>query len=91
MIVGIFIFATVLFLGLTVVAVLTLRRARPARSAHRIPLCPWPPILFLALVALLLALLAAGRPKESFLGLAIVACGLPVYALVFQNPRRESP
>jgi len=50
-----------------------------------------PPMLFLALVALLLALLAAGRPKESFLGLAIVACGLPVYALVFREPRKESP
>ena len=57
----------------------------------RIPLYPLPPVLFLALVTVLIALLATGRPKESLLGLAIVLSGLPVYRVVFRQRRSEFP
>ena len=89
-IVGYFIFATVVFIALTVVAVFTLRRSRPDTAAARIPLYPAPPVVFLALVAVLLALLAAGRPVESLLGVAVVALGLPVYFVVFRKRSQRS-
>jgi len=36
-------------------------------------------------------MLAAGRPKESLLGLAIVSLGLPVYGVVFPRRSGASP
>jgi APA family basic amino acid/polyamine antiporter len=89
-IVGYFIFATVLFIALTVVAVFTLRRSKPDAASARIPLYPLPPIVFLALVALLTVLLVVGRPKQSLLGVAVVALGLPVYGVVFRK-RSQAP
>jgi len=86
-IVGMFLFVTVLFLALTIAAVLRLRRTRPAAASERIPLYPLPPALFLVLVVVLLALLATGRPKESLIGLAVVSLGLPVYRVVFRDER----
>jgi APA family basic amino acid/polyamine antiporter len=77
-IVAYFVFATVAFLGLTVVGLLRLRRRSPPEG-YATPLYPLPPILFLLSVALVLLLLAAGRPREAALGTAVVALGLPVY------------
>jgi APA family basic amino acid/polyamine antiporter len=80
-IIAYFIFVTVVFIGMTVAAVFVLRRGESSASA-RIPWYPLPPIVFLVLVVLLLALLAAGHPIESVSGVAVVAAGLPVYELM---------
>jgi hypothetical protein len=40
------------------------------------------PAVFVALSAVLLALLLAGRPLQALLGLLVVALGLPVYAVL---------
>jgi len=90
-IVGMFLFVTVLFIALTVAAVLVLRRRRPVTAAERIPLYPLPPALFLVLVLVLIALLLSGRPRESLIGLAIVSLGLPVYRVVFRSERNPVP
>jgi APA family basic amino acid/polyamine antiporter len=77
-IVAYFVFATVAFLGLTVLGLLVVRR-RSAAAAVAAPLYPWTPLFFLASIALVLLLLAGGRPLEAGLGVAAVACGWPVY------------
>jgi len=82
-IVGTFLLVTVLFIGLTVAAIFRLRL--------RSPLHPWPALLFLFLVVVLGALLVAGRPKESLLGVAIVSLGLPVYGVAFRKRQESSP
>jgi basic amino acid/polyamine antiporter, APA family len=83
------IFVTVVFLGLTVAAVLVLRRRAPIPTGYRTPGYPWTPLLFLTAVIGLLVLLALKDPVSSLLGVAVVTLGIPVYYLVFR--KRVSP
>lgn len=82
-IIAYFIFVAVLFLGLTVLGVFVLRRkssgAKPTVAA---PGYPYTPIAFLILVATLLVLLMAGKPRQALLGCAVVLAGVPVYAMI---------
>jgi len=80
-IVAYFVFVTVAFLGLTVAGLFRLRRRGPA-TAYETPLFPLTPILFLASIALVLVLLASGRPREAALGVGVVALGVPAYTLL---------
>jgi hypothetical protein len=76
----------VVFLALTVAGLFRL----PAPEAvPRVPGWPFTPFAFLALMALTLALLAAGNPRQAVLGVAVVAAGVPVYRFVVV-PRRET-
>jgi APA family basic amino acid/polyamine antiporter len=75
-IVAYFIFVTVCFLGLTVSGVYVLRTRAAAGPVRTFSAAP---AVFLASVVVVLGLLLAGRPRESLLGLAVVALGLPVY------------
>jgi APA family basic amino acid/polyamine antiporter len=83
-IVSYFIFVVVLFIALTVAALFVLRRESHA-VGFRTPLYPATPIIYILLSALLLFLLASNNPKQAFLGVAVVALGLPVYYLVFRR------
>jgi APA family basic amino acid/polyamine antiporter len=80
-IVAYFVFVTVAFLGLTVAGLFRIRR-RAVSAGYVTPLFPVTPILFLASVSVVLALLAAGRPREAVLGVTVVALGLPAYTLL---------
>ncbi len=73
-----FIFVTVLFVALTVAGVFTSPERRP--RGH-----PVTPVIFLALSALLLFLLAANAPLQALLGTAVVALGWPFYKIVSQS------
>ena len=75
-----FVFVTVGFLALTVLGLVRLRRRTPS-AAYATPFYPLTPLLFLTSVALVLVLLAGGRPREAALGVAVVALGVPVYFL----------
>jgi APA family basic amino acid/polyamine antiporter len=74
-----FVFATVAFLGLTVAGLFVLRRRGGPRPLVTAPFHPWPPLFFLASVAVVLVLLLAGRPMAAGLGVAVVSLGWPVY------------
>ena len=87
-IVAYFIFVTVAFVALTVAGIY--RLPRPAGGTFRIPGYPVTPLAFLMLLVTLLALLAAGRPFEAFLGTTVVALGYPVYRFVVL-PRTKRP
>jgi len=76
-IVAYFVFVTIAFIGLTVASLY--RLPRPSGAAYRVPGYPWTPAGFLALLALLLVLLAAGSPRQAALGALVVALGVPVY------------
>lgn len=85
-IVSYFIFVVLIFIGLTVAAIFVLRRRRfSSESGYLTPGYPVTPIIFLLLLALLLFLLAANNPKQAFLGVAVVASGLPFYYLIFRR------
>ncbi|HET8948069.1 MAG TPA: amino acid permease [Candidatus Polarisedimenticolia bacterium] len=83
-ILGYFVFITLVFLALTVAGLY--RLPRPPQGTFRVPGYPWTPVLFLLLLATLLALLGAGRPFEAALGTGVVALGYPVYRLLI-SPR----
>jgi APA family basic amino acid/polyamine antiporter len=78
-IVAYFIFVSVVFIALTVAAVF-IARIR-VRADVRIPGYPVTPLVFLALTAMLLGLLAAANPSESILGVVVTGLGVPVYYL----------
>ena len=75
------------FLGLTVAGVFVLRR-RAGPPPAPAPLFPWTPAVFLASIAVVLALLASARSQQALLGVAVVAAGIPVYGLFL---RRANP
>jgi len=84
-IVAYFIFVIVIFIGLTVAGVFVIRRRvrNETSSAYRAAGYPFTPIAFLLIVVLLLAMLLVRNPKQSMLGVFVVALGIPVYYLVF--------
>ncbi|HEX7176436.1 MAG TPA: amino acid permease [Pyrinomonadaceae bacterium] len=84
-IVSYFIFVVVVFIALTVAALFVLRRERPAAGGYSTPGYPVTPVIFLLLIVLLLLLLGGNNPKQAFLGVAVVAAGLPFYWLVFRR------
>jgi basic amino acid/polyamine antiporter, APA family len=83
-IIGYFLFAVVLFIGLAVAALFVLR-AEGGTSTFQTPLYPLAPVVYLLLTAVLLYLLASGRPKYAFTGVAVVLLGLPFYYLIFRR------
>jgi APA family basic amino acid/polyamine antiporter len=84
-IVAYFVFVTVAFLGLTVAGLFVLR-PRSGVPAVATPLFPLLPAFFIACIVVVLALLAAGRPAEAGLGVAVVALGWPIYQVRSRRP-----
>lgn len=80
-IIAYFIFVTVFFIALTVGAIFVIRRrdaSEPARTAFGYPVTP---VVFIAMTAVLLVMLAGRNPKQAMLGTAVVLLGLPFYRL----------
>jgi APA family basic amino acid/polyamine antiporter len=84
-IIAYFFFVTMVFIALTVAALFVLRRKRGNTETYRTPGYPLTPLFFLALIIVMLFLLAMNNPKQAFLGVGVVALGLPVYHLLFQK------
>jgi APA family basic amino acid/polyamine antiporter len=80
-----FVFVVVIFIALTVAALFVFRRRERQSVVYRTPGYPLTPIIFLLLITLLLFLLGGHHPKESVLGVAVVALGLPVYYFLFRR------
>lgn len=84
-IISYFIFIAVIFIALTVAALFVLRRGRLPADGYMTPGYPLTPVIFLLLITVLLVLLGANNPKQSLLGVAVVALGLPFYYIVFRR------
>jgi APA family basic amino acid/polyamine antiporter len=76
-------------MALTVVGIFILHRRDREPPTYSTPGYPLTPIVFLLLLAVMLFLLAAGQPKQSFLGMGVVLLGVPVYYLLFR--RKQEP
>ena len=75
------VFAAFVFHAATAVAVLVLRRTRPdAPRPYRTWGYPWVPIAFVVTSVAFVGNTLVERPRESLLGLGLVALGLPAYA-----------
>ena len=74
------VFSSWIFYGACGAAVIVLRRKMPdAKRGYRVPGYPYVPLLFVACTVLLLANTLYTAPRESGLGLLIIAAGLPAY------------
>jgi basic amino acid/polyamine antiporter, APA family len=84
-----FVPVVVLFLGLTVAALFVFRRRQDAKPpAYLTPGYPLTPLVFLALVVLLVVMLAGDNPRQALLGASATAAGLPVYFIFFRGRGR---
>ena len=84
-IISYFFFVVLVFIWLTVVGLFILRRRDTTKPDYLTPGYPFTPIVFLLLLLVMLFLLAAGQPKQSFLGVGVVLLGVPVYYLLFKR------
>ncbi len=76
------VFAALMFYLLTAIGLFALRRRRPhAQRPVVVPAYPWLPAAYALLTAALCLDLLIEKPQYSWLGLGIVALGLPVYAM----------
>jgi APA family basic amino acid/polyamine antiporter len=87
-ILGYFIPAAIFFLGLSAAAILVLPRPPADDAVFRAPLHPLPIIVFLLAIVGMLVLFVVGQTKQTLLGAAVVALGVPVSYLVL--PRRPA-
>jgi basic amino acid/polyamine antiporter, APA family len=86
-IVSYFVFVVVVFIALTVAALFKFRRDEGNSVRYLTPGYPVTPVVFLTMILFLLLLLGSDKPKQAFLGVAVVALGLPVYLFLFRNKR----
>jgi APA family basic amino acid/polyamine antiporter len=84
-IVSYFVFVVVIFIALTVAGLFVLRRKEHVRPAYLAPGYPVTPIIFLALIVVLLVLLGSNNPRQSLLGVGVVAISLPIYYFLFRR------
>lgn len=84
-IVAYFVFITVVFIAMSVAAVFKLRKKSQESTTYLTPLYPFTPLVFLALVLVLLFLLMANNPLQALAGVGVVALGAPVYYLFFRK------
>jgi APA family basic amino acid/polyamine antiporter len=77
----------VVFIGLSVAALFKFRREDANGVRYLTPGYPVTPIVFLAMLLVLLVLLARNNPVQAFLGVAVVSLGLPVYLFLYRNKR----
>ena len=87
-ILGYFVPAAIFFLGLSAAAILVLPRPPADNAVFRAPLHPLPIIVFLLAIVAMLVLFVVGQMKQTLLGAAVVALGVPVSYLVL--PRRQA-
>jgi len=79
------IFPSWILYGMTAAAVIVLRRKRPdsgpnaLERPYRVPGYPWVPLLFVLVALMLLYSTLITSPRESGIGLVLIAAGLPFY------------
>jgi len=84
-IVGYFVPSVVFFLGLSAAAILVLPRPQSRQEVFEAPLHPLPISLFLTLVVVMLALFVLGQTRQTLIGAAVVALGIPVSWIVVRK------
>ena len=82
-IISYFFFVVVLFIALTVAGLFKIHKLE--FDGYKATLYPLTPIFFLVITALVLLLIAVQNPFQSFLGVAVVLAGIPVYYLLFRR------
>jgi basic amino acid/polyamine antiporter, APA family len=86
-IISYFFFVVVLFIALTVAGLFRLRKRE--FDGYKTFLFPLTPLFFIAITAIVLFFIAMRNPFQTFLGVAVVLLGVPVYYLIFSQNRKS--
>ena len=86
-IISYFVFVVVVFIALTVAALFKFRRDDSTSVRYLTPGYPVTPVVFLAMILVLLILIGGNNPAQAFRGVVVVALGLPVYFFLFRHKR----
>ena len=86
-IISYFFFVVVFFIALTVTGLFKIHKTE--FSGYKTILYPFTPIFFLLITAIVLLLIAMKNPFQSFLGVAVVLLGLPVYHFVLRQKNAQ--
>ena len=85
------IFGGWIFYALAVASVVVLRRKSPhLERPFRVPGYPWVPLVFVLAAAALVTNTLVASPRESSIGLAFIALGIPLYFLTPAARRRRA-
>lgn len=80
------VFTAWIFYGLSVFAVIVLRRRRPDLDRpYRVPFYPAIPILFVLAAVFITAITVVNGPVHALYGIGLILIGLPIYWLSFQH------
>jgi basic amino acid/polyamine antiporter, APA family len=79
-----------LFIGLTGLALFVFRRRLPPSDGFRMPLHPFTTIIFVAACWLVVAATIVRAPRDSAIGLGILAAGLVAYAFWRRRAHRHT-
>lgn len=82
-IISYFFFVVVFFVALAAAGLFKFRKQE--FDGYNTAFFPFTPIFFLAVTAIVLVFIAIGNPFQTFLGIAVVLIGLPVYYFLFRN------
>jgi APA family basic amino acid/polyamine antiporter len=82
-IISYFFFVVVLFIAMTVAGLFKIHKRE--FDGYKTPLYPLTPLFFLFITTLVLLMIAMRNPFQSFLGIAVVLVGVPVYYLLFSK------
>ena len=86
-IISYFFFVVVFFIALTVTGLFKIHKTE--FSGYKTILYPFTPIFFLLITAIVLLLIAMKNPFQSFLGVAVVLLGFPVYHFVLRQKNAQ--
>jgi APA family basic amino acid/polyamine antiporter len=78
-----FFFVVILFIAVATVGLFRIRRTK--FEGYKTPMFPFTTIIFLTLMAVVLILIAMRDPLRSFVGVAVVLLGIPVYHFIFKR------
>lgn len=82
-IISYFFFVVILFIALVVAGLFKLHKR--SFEGYKTVLYPFTPLFFLIITSIILTMIAIRNPIQSFLGVAVVSLGIPVYYLVFSK------
>lgn len=82
-IISYFFFVVVFFIALTVAGIFKIHKTE--FSGYKTFLYPFTPIFFLLITVIVLLMIAMKNPFQSFLGVAVVLLGIPVYHFVLRS------
>jgi APA family basic amino acid/polyamine antiporter len=84
-IISYFFFVVVFFIALVVAGLFKIRKRE--FDGYKTILFPFTPLFFIVITAIVLLFIAMRNPVQTFLGVAVVLLGLPVYYLIFKGKK----